>query len=121
MGNVNILASTEIKGEEVLPQARAAVREFQALGVKVPKMEIKGDWKMNGFDFSFDEWVDAYPPLGNKYLKAGERKAQVEPTADSEMRIFFVFSGEGITDSNPLSKGDLFAVETPDEEETDAE
>lgn len=122
MANVNILDSVAIDGEDVLFKARAAVKRFKGLGSKVPKMEIRGGWLMNGFSFDFDEYEDAFPPLGSKYIKAGPKAAQVEPTETSEMRIYFVHSGEGITDKNPLATGDLFADEPVEEEgeETDA-
>lgn len=121
MANVHVLDFAEVEGEKLLGEARAEVRKFQKLGCKVPKMEIKGGWIMNGFDFDFDEWVDAYPPLGNRYVEAGPRRAKVAPTETSECRIYFVHSGEGITDDNPLSDGDLFAGAPMEEEEAESD
>lgn len=112
MTEVNILDSVEFEGEDVLFTARAEVKKFKMLNCKVPQMQVRGTWLMNGFTFDFgEEWYDAYPPLGNKYVKAGPKKAQVEPTSESEMRIYFVHTGESITDKNPLATGDLFAEE----------
>lgn len=119
MAQVNILDSVRVSGEEALSLARAEVRKFKLLKCKVPVMRVRGDWTMAGFDFSFDEWVDAFPPIGNMYIKAGPKKAQVAPTATSEIEVFFVHTGEGITDKNPLASGDLFAgiIEEPEDDE----
>ena len=119
MTQVHILDSVSVFGENVLSEARMEVRKFRKLNCKIPMMRIKGSWTRNGFDFDFEEWEDAFPPLGHQYLVAGPKRAKVAPTATSELEVFFVHSGEGITDKNPLATGDLFEVE-PVVEETDA-
>ena len=96
MATAFILSETTVQGADVLAQARAEIKKLVPLGVRIPKMEVKGDWVMNGFDFSFEDWQPAFLPLGNKYVRAGERKAQVEPTETSELRIFFVVAGEAL-------------------------
>lgn len=121
MTQVNIMDAISLEGANVLAEARLEIKKLKVLGVKVPKMRVRGGWKMQGFDFDFEDWQEAYPPLGNKYLKAGERKAYVEATETSELEVFFVFTGEAITDKNPLATGDLFAAPVEPEEATEPE
>jgi len=121
MSESTIIDTTTVTGERVLFEARANIKKLKALNVRVPKMQVKGGWKMNGFDFDFEDWQEAFPPLGNKYIKAGEKKAAVEPTETSELQIFFVFSGESLRANDKLATGDLFAKDEDVEEEGDAE
>lgn len=105
---VVIMDSTTVRGAGLLGEARAAIRKLKPLNVRIPAMRIRGDWKMAGFDFSFEDWEDAFPPLGSLYLKAGEKRAFVQPTEDSELEIFFVFDGEELDPASELAIGDLF-------------
>ena len=111
MAQVNILDSVTVHGADCLAAARKEVRKFRKLNCKVPARKIRGGWKVAGFSLDFEEAEDAFPPLGNLYLEAGEKKAKAGPTETSELEIFFVHSGEGITNSNPLATGDLFGTE----------
>lgn len=108
MATVLLKSSTVVEGVDLLSEARAAIRKLRPLGARVPAMRVKGDWLMNGFEFSFEDWEDAFPPLGNLYLKAGSKKAFVQPTENATLEIFFVISGEEMDADDDLALGDLF-------------
>ena len=109
MSEVVIMDSIVVTGEDILGEARAAIRKLKPMNVRIPAMRIRGGWTMNGFDFNFEKWEAAFPPLGSLYLKAGAKKAFVGPTETAELEIFFVFSGSELDPADPMAVGDLFA------------
>ena len=113
MGNeVCIMDKVDLVGADVLAQARAQMKKFNALNVSVPKIEVKGEWMLEGLTFPLEDWCNAFPPLGHRFINvntSGDRKPKMEATEGSFMRLYFVFSGTELDADSELATGDLFA------------